>query len=272
MTGLDAPLRNTALRLIEWKLRRSHWQSDTALQQLLTRFAELYPQVCFVQIGANDGELADPLRRHILKNGWRGILVEPMPHIFSQLRRNYAGTGGLIFEPSAISEVDGKRPIFRISQDATASNPSLLDALTSLSREALQIHAGSIPDLDRHIVEETIDSLTFDSLCRKHHVERLHLLAIDTEGYDYQILKTIRLSHYRPAVVIYEHVFLDPPARIECRQLLESHGYDCLEEDMDTLCVRRASADADPALKPLHAYFQTLDPRQLTATAPTPSP
>ena len=259
--GLADPLRKTALRLIEWKLRRGNWQSDSALQKLLNRFSELYPGARFIQIGANDGELADPLRRHILKHGWRGILVEPMPHIFAQLQRNYAGVTGLIFEPVAISEVDGTRPIYRIAPGAYASNLALLDALTSLSRESLQVHAGNIPDLDRHIVEEQIQSLTFDSLCRKHGVQTLHLLAIDTEGYDYEILKTIRLAEYQPSVIIYEHVFLDDSARAECRRLLDTSGYECLEGDMDTLCVRRPKHSSESAQAQLHDFFLSLAPR-----------
>lgn len=254
-TGLAVPARALAFRMIERKLRSDKWQNDSQLQQTLSVFSQLYPAAKFVQIGANDGVLADPLRRHILKHGWRGILVEPIPHIYAQLRKNYEGVPRLIFEQAAISEVDGERSIFRI--DTANGNVALLDALTSLSREALQIHATSIPDLDKKIIEEKIQSVTFDTLCRKHGFAGLDLVMIDTEGYDHEILKIIDLARYSPAVLIYEHVFLSPADRLECRKLVETHGYDCTEEDMDTLCVRRP-AEGDAAGIKLHQYFLDL--------------
>ena len=254
VTGLEAPVRALAFRAIERQLRSDSFQSGTELQRVLVEFSRLYPQARFVQIGANDGQLADPLRRHILKHGWRGILVEPIPHIFAQLKKNYAGlpnTEGLIFAQVAVSEVDGERSIYRID---APGNAALLDALTSLSREALQIHAANIPDLDKKIVEEKIQSLTFDSLCTQHGFSQLDLVMIDTEGYDYEILKIMDLGRYRPAVLIYEHVFLNAADKAECRKLVESHGYDCVEEDMDTLCVRRPEA-GDAAQASLHQFF-----------------
>ena len=31
----------------------------------------------FVQVGAHDGVMHDPLRKFILNNNWQGILIEP---------------------------------------------------------------------------------------------------------------------------------------------------------------------------------------------------
>jgi len=44
-----------------------------------------------VQIGANDGVRADPVRHLILRHGLQGLLVEPLPDLFVQLQKNYAG-------------------------------------------------------------------------------------------------------------------------------------------------------------------------------------
>ena len=46
--------------------------------------------VFFIQVGSNDATHNDPLRRFILERGWRGLMIEPVPHVFERLKRNYA--------------------------------------------------------------------------------------------------------------------------------------------------------------------------------------
>jgi hypothetical protein len=64
-----------------------------ALQCLTFKYGET---LRFIQVGANDGIFGDPLREHILAHKWRGVLVEPQPEIFEQLKANYAGLRGQI--------------------------------------------------------------------------------------------------------------------------------------------------------------------------------
>jgi len=57
----------------------------------------------FLQIGANDGLRNDPIREHILRNQWDGVLVEPIPGIFEILVNNYNKLPELEFVNAAIS-------------------------------------------------------------------------------------------------------------------------------------------------------------------------
>ena len=43
----------------------------------------------FIQVGANDGLMCDPIRQFIVKHSWGGILVEPVPDYFELLKKNY---------------------------------------------------------------------------------------------------------------------------------------------------------------------------------------
>ena len=43
----------------------------------------------FIQVGANDGSLNDPIRQFILKNYLKGVMIEPQPKIFEKLKINY---------------------------------------------------------------------------------------------------------------------------------------------------------------------------------------
>ncbi|MBK6937124.1 MAG: FkbM family methyltransferase [Chitinophagaceae bacterium] len=69
----------------------------------------------FVQIGANDGKSGDPLYEFIINHNWKGILVEPMPDVFEQLKENFSfASGRLIFENSAISDTGGEFTLYYI--------------------------------------------------------------------------------------------------------------------------------------------------------------
>jgi hypothetical protein len=75
-------------------------------------------------------------------------------------------------------------------------------------------------------------------------VGHVDLLAIDTEGYDWEILRTIDLARWHPRVLIYEHYHLDDADRAGCRAHVEAAGYETMEEGFDTFCLDTALDDA----------------------------
>ncbi len=111
-------------------------------------------------------------------------------------------------------------------------------------------HAAHIPDIESRIVSSEVTALTFESLCRRNRVERVDLLLIDTEGHDWQILRSIDLDRHRPRLVIYEHYHLSARDRAAAREHLARHGYETMEEGFDTFCLdvsERGRADGDVA-------------------------
>ena len=53
-------------------------------------------------------------------------------------------------------------------------------------------------DIEERIVCEPVRTLTFDSLCARHGIDAIDLLAIDTEGHDWTILSGIDFARWRP--------------------------------------------------------------------------
>ncbi len=47
----------------------------------MATFGRAYPDAQFIQVGANDGALHDPLRRELIRRNWRGIMIEPVPYV-----------------------------------------------------------------------------------------------------------------------------------------------------------------------------------------------
>jgi FkbM family methyltransferase len=235
-----------------WRHRR--FQRRLAAPRLLRAFADAYADAFFVEIGSNDGEQHDHLRPFILGRAWRGIMVEPVPHVFERLQRNYGAIGRVTLENAAIADRDGTIPFFYpVPEPDLTGLPDWYDGIGSLAREAVVGHARHIPDIEARVVRDEVECLTYASLCARHGIARVDLLVIDTEGHDREILRTLDLSGERPRLIVYEHFHLSPADRGAAREQLERAGYETLEEGFDTFAL-------DPLDDALTATFRGLTP------------
>ncbi len=223
--------------------------------QLIAAFAEAYPEAFFIEIGANDGVQHDFLRPQILATRWRGVMVEPVPHVFTRLRRNYRDLDRVVLEHAAIADRDGERPFFHLAEAAPGERlPPWYDAIGSFSRETVLGHRDRIPEIERRLVESRVPVLSFETLCRRHAVEELDLLLIDAEGYDAEILDSIDLAARHPRLLVFEHYHLSAERWAACRRRLQDAGYELLAEGFDTWCLDLARAPA------LEAIWSRLEP------------
>lgn len=222
----------------------------TPTSRLMEAFGAAFPRASFIQVGANDGATSDPLRRQIAARAWHGIMIEPVPHIFRKLQRNYEGVGRVILENIAIGAQDGQaefHSLVAVDNPVAQGLPHWYAGLGSFRRDVILSHKTQIPDIEQRIVSQALPCLTFDSLCARHGIEHVDLIQIDTEGYDYEVVKLIDLRRLQPALVVYEHVHLSPEDRQACEQLLRGHGYEVASFHLDTLALR---APALAAQKP----------------------
>jgi FkbM family methyltransferase len=241
VTGAGGALRR-------WYRSRRHrrLQRRMAGLRLLGAFADLHPEAFFVEIGANDGSQHDHLRPFIVSRPWRGIMVEPVPYVFARLQRNYAGLDRVTLANVAIADRDGDLPFFHLREEAdpvAGGLPDWYDGTGSFSRDGLLRHAAEIPDVEERIVQTAVPALTLASLCRKHDVDRVDLLLLDTEGFDWEILRQVDLAEIHPRLVVYEHFHLSAEDRAACRAAMEAAGYETLEEGFDTFCLDTSHDD-----------------------------
>ncbi len=247
-----------------WGALRSRYRQPKGLgSRLLSTFGRIRPDAFFIQIGSNDGVTFDPLHAEILKTRWRGIMIEPVPHIFHRLRQNCVRyKDRVVFENIAIASSDGSMPFYylRPAADSEKANlPVFYDLLGSFNRDIILSHAPYIPDIADRLVSTQVTCLTFESLCRKHDVKQVDLLHIDAEGYDFEILKSINFENYRPRILIFEHFHLTPADHATCRSQLRAHGYELLEWGMDTWCLNLRDLRGPEAR--LEKLWRRLNPR-----------
>jgi FkbM family methyltransferase len=241
VAALTDPLR-APLASLRAKLGRTPPPGRVELvgPKLLGQLDESHPSVTFVEIGAHDGMLNDDLRSFILTRTWTGVMVEPAPHVFERLRRNYGSLDRVALENAAISDQDGRLPFYHLApvdDPEREGLPPWYDAIGSLSRENVVRHRDLIPDIERRLVRTEVASMTFESLCRKHGLRELDALVVDAEGHDWTILRGVDFEAHRPRLVVYEHLHLAPPERARCRAHLEQHGYQTREEQFNTWCL-----------------------------------
>ena len=243
----------------------------------------------FIQIGAYVGATQkDPIFLKAIKHGWSGVLVEPVPAVFHQLKANYqAFSDGDIdrfsFENSAVCNGDREdAPFYFLSPDIIETIvrmigeerreelPNWAAQASSLSRDQmitqLKAYFQLNPDQAEEVVamaEIAVPCISYDSLVRKYSTHLrgksgalgIHYIHIDAEGYDWNIVNEILNSkHDLPDMLCYEsHHLTDAKTAARHRDALASNDYMCeqVNHGDDTCCYHKSSIATTLSLKHL---------------------
>lgn len=194
-----------------------------------------------VDVGANDGKTGDPIF-HLIRPDRQGkaLLIEPVPYLFERLQRNYSDLPDCILANVAIAPVSSSAPIYYIDPDARKYFPELpayFEELASFDRAKIaQILGERATSLLR---EKVVETTPLRNLLIENGITRVDLLQIDTEGYDYEVLKTFPFDLSLPVVVCFEHCHLSEHDRAAALSLVVSYGYSVERWGKDFVCVRR---------------------------------
>lgn len=225
----------------------------TSVYRFLRHYARVQKrqrkQVFCLQIGANDGKSNDPVYPYFADYGWRGLLVEPQKDVFDQgLTQTYAGNDRVILENVALGTSEGWQPFYRVS----FSKARWATGLSSFNRKSLEDHIDNgyilrraqeegipVPANQADWIEETaVQTATVSGLLQKHNINDVDVICIDTEGYDYELLKLIDLKRLAPQVIFFESKNLSDTDFVAAQSMLTGLGYRLFWEDGDTLAIR----------------------------------
>lgn len=202
----------------------------------------------FIQVGSNDATHGDPIQHFLNSRHWRGILIEPVDYVFKRLVAKHGKSERIILEQLAIAEANEKKDFFYL-EESNDELPVWYDQLGSFLLPTLIKHAECIPNLEKRIMTTEFECITFQTLCDKHSVEIIDLLHVDTEGFDYEILKLIDFQHYCPALIMYEHKHLSEVDKAAAQRLLKDNRYEIVEIHGDSVAISSASLENEPLLK-----------------------
>lgn len=213
--------------------------------KILASLVDTHPDLYFVQVGANDGAMMDPVRSSVLKSRWRGWMLEPVPELYQKLKDNYACAGQRVVPVNAaLSSEDGWFEFFHLSEsDGLAPLPAWAAGLGSFRRDVILKHRDRIPQLEQYLQSISVPSFTWKTFCREQKIERVDLLVVDVEGYDFEVVRQLDYRVHRPFLVIYEHHHFDDKTEEQCIKLLTESGYRLFREGLDTWALDATQSD-----------------------------
>jgi FkbM family methyltransferase len=222
----SVPSFHNALRPIVARIRRRGGESER-LRLYCAGVPAFVAEPVFVKVGANDGISGDPVSDILFAHEkWKGLLIEPVPFVFDRLRKNFGDSRKYIVEQVAIGASTGKATFYYVDGKAIDSLPDLptwYDQLGSFNKDHIARHLDGV--LTPFILECQVDVLSLPEVLKRNGIQDVHLLHIDCEGYDYEVLKTIDLASAAPAAILIEYKHLLDDDAMELLHHLRRHEY-----------------------------------------------
>ena len=211
------------------------------VDKVFENLSKYYSEINFLQIGSNDGVSGDPLNFFINNYNWQGVLVEPIPFLFEQLQGNYEHKKDkLVFLNVAVGAEDKEEMVIYVFDEKFRGQiPDWYYQLGTFFKSVIYNH--DIPNVDDYIVEKKVPLRTIKTIIENTlSGKNLHLLHIDTEGYDFEILKTLDFSEFLPKVILVEYIHLDVANRKQMIGLLKKNGYVLYRCNQDYIAIQNS--------------------------------
>jgi len=204
------------------------------LDQLFYKY--LNDDFFFIQIGANNGRRYDPIH-HLLvreKQLIKGIAIEPVQEYFEELKLTYQDFPQIKLLKTAIHNTEKEATIYKINP-ALPDVPEHLKGMSSF--DVRNFTKDGIAETD--IVTEKVPCIALMDLIASEKISQLHLLQIDAEGYDIEIVKSIDFSKIKPKVINFEHRWqynlIQDSALFKLLKTLIDNGYQIVLNGNDAL-------------------------------------
>jgi len=180
----------------------------------------------FIDIGAHDGVTFSNTYFLEKERQWDGICIEPIPDVFDKLKQNRQS----ININSCITQKSGAITFRRVY----GYNEMLSGILDLMDREHVeQIENDCIQtgDIYKDIL---IEGRNINEILNEFKVKRIDFLSIDTEGAEYEIIKTIDFNKVKISFLSIEN----NKDSIQIREMLKGKGYKCISSVNDDFYLK----------------------------------
>jgi FkbM family methyltransferase len=178
----------------------------------------------FVEFGATDGVLLSNTWLLETEFNWRGICIEPNPKLFEQLKKNR----NCQLSNAYIGGVSGQDVEFVLA-DAYGSSIEYAHCDQHAAKREAYLQAGFTANYV---------SVSLDDLLRQQRAPRdIDYISIDTEGSEYDILRTFPFDEWNVHIFTIEHNFT--PQRQKISSLMRENGYIRYEAKWDDWYIKR---------------------------------
>lgn len=190
------------------------------------------PEDCIVIIGAHDLISFDSVSSYLQSRTCPVFCFEPRLSSCQALSRNIEelNISNIRIIPKAIHGSLSSTLLYEVNPDQYSLYPDWATGIASFSKDHLLRIAR-----DEHIISSRVACSAPSSWLQEYKIDRISYLQIDTEGYDYEILRLIDLDFCRPRAILLEYANLSQADRISCHAYLAEKGYDTMINGEDLL-------------------------------------
>jgi len=225
--------------LLKYKLRilRIGPYSIFDFESFLYRHLAVHKRLTFLQIGANDGIMNDPIYQFNVANRdvVSGFVLEPLPDIFEKLVENYKCCPGIKPFNFAIHSTQSEMILHRVKPERAAEVPVFARGIASFDVDHWK-KTTLVPGAD-FMEQVKVKCVPITDFIKSNAIDKLDLLLLDTEGYDYEILMSIDFTNIKPRIVRFEHGVRDNVMSfdqfMQVCNYLNSYGYQIIAESYD---------------------------------------
>ena len=206
-------------------------------ESFLYRHLEVHKTFSFLQVGANDGVMNDPIYQFNMDNKSviSGFVLEPLPDIYDKLVKNYQSCPNITAFNLAIHETETEMVLHRVKPALAALVPEFARGVASFDADHWE-KTTIVPNAG-YMEQVKVKCMSFANFIKSNGIDSLDLLLIDTEGYDYQILMSIDFTLIKPRMIRFEHGVRDkvmsPDNFTAVCSHLNSFGYQIIAESYD---------------------------------------
>ncbi len=188
----------------------------------------------FVQVGANDGVSFDSLYEMVVNRKSSGLVIEPIEEYFDELVHNYIEFENIVKENKAVHPTEKEFPIYKVKTEAYDKYPDWAKGIASFNpshHKVLNIETSDIfevlvaCDHLMNIIKENVENKEID------------YFQVDTEGFDYEVIKMIDFKIIKPKILKFESVSLSLEDINSVNNLLKEQGYYIFKEGNDVVAV-----------------------------------
>jgi FkbM family methyltransferase len=161
-----------------------------------------------IQIGSHVGDTRNDPIFNLVDESTKLVLVEPIPYLFQQLKKNYTNrfpnNRNIIFINKAVSDFIGEIEMtFPSERNDFSQFPFWASQLGSVDPQ----HA--LGHIDNLIVDKIfVKTTTINDIIKQYNISHVDLLHIDTEGHEYTILMNYNFK-IKPKKILFEHKHID---------------------------------------------------------------
>ena len=184
----------------------------------------------FVQVGAHDGMMHDPLHSFLSNNEWSGILIEPQEEILKIFKNRYKNRSNLLYYTLAVHPNQPRVKLYTIKNPINYSQTGWATILSDRLSNGKSKKELGIKD---------VKAMPLMDIVKKSKFKMIDLLQIDTEGFDYEVLKMFNFKVFKPILVQFEYIHLSKNNYEDSINLLFSNGYITIKKKNDIIAIKK---------------------------------